>query len=312
MDLRQLSNFVTVAETGSISAAARETHVAQPPLSRQMTALEEELGVALFVRTNQGVLLTEAGEKFYRQCRHILTNLEQMKTGVQDIGRGVVGQLRIGLLYSTQSMVKECVAAYHRAYPEVRLHLRFGVPQELLDALFKAELDVVFLRSPVLVPREFASCELGTDELVLILNGTLDPVPERHYVTIDQLREIPFCLLEHSDHSGYNDYLLRACARNGFSPKITAYGSDASALMRLVRDSFGIAYLPASVLDAEPEISLGLYCKGIDGLQVFSPVSMVWDDTPITPHCVRIFAENVYSRALKNRTEGEYYEIKHS
>ncbi len=312
MDLRQLSHYVTVAETGSISAAAREAHVAQPALSRQMTALEEELGVNLFVRTNQGVLLTEAGEKFYRQSRYILTNLELMKTSVQDIGRGVVGQLRVGLLYSTQSLVKECVAAYRRTYPEVRLHLRFGIPQELLEALFKAELDVVFLRSPVLVPREFASCELATDELVLITNGALDPAPERHYVTIDQLHGVPFCLLEHSDHSSYNDYLLRACARNGFSPKVTAYGADASALMRLVRDSFGIAYLPASVLDAEPEISLGLYCKGIDGLQVFSPISMVWDDTPITPHCVRIFAENVYARAVKNRGEGEYYDIKHS
>ena len=312
MDLRQLNNFVTVAETGSISAAARQEHVAQPPLSRQMTALEEELGVSLFIRTNQGVLLTEAGEEFYHQCRHILAGLEQMKASVQDIGKGVVGQLRIGLLYSISPLVRSYALSYHAAYPDVKLHVRFGTPHELLDALYKAELDIVFLRSPVKIPREMASVELGTDELVLIMTPELDPAPDQSFVTIDQLRMLPFCLLEHNEQSGYNDYLLRACARNGFYPKTVAYGRDAHTLVQMAAAGMGVAYLPGSVLESEVCRMHGMYAKGIEGLQVFSPVSMIWDDTPVTSHCVRVFAENISTQVQKNRVKGEYYEIKHS
>lgn len=312
MDFRQLSNFVLVVEKGSISAAAREIHVAQPPLSRQMTALEEELGVPLFVRTNQGVVLTEAGEQFYHQSRLILTNLEQMKTGVQEIGKGVVGQLRLGILFSVGPMIAPYVAAYHRTYPEVKIHVRYGTAQDLLDALFKAEIDVVFLRSPVLIPRELKSFELGTDELVLIVTKALDPVPERNYVTVEELKQVPFCLLEHNERSGYNDYLLRACARFGFYPETGGYGNDEHSVLELVAAGFGVGYLPGSVLDTHLCRMNGMYGKGIEGLQVFSPVSMVWDDTAVTPHCVSVFADTICARVSETRAEGEYYEIRRS
>ena len=100
MNFKQLEYFSAVAEKGSISGAARELHVAQPPISRQLAMLEDELGVTLFLRTNKGVALTEAGRCLYQQSRQMFQNLRTMADSVRDVDAGVRGQLKLGIIYS--------------------------------------------------------------------------------------------------------------------------------------------------------------------------------------------------------------------
>ena len=84
MNFRQLEYFITVAETKNISAAARKIHMAQPPLSRQLQLLEEELDTKLFIRSNKGIELTDAGRNLYLEARNLFAKVEEIKENVRD------------------------------------------------------------------------------------------------------------------------------------------------------------------------------------------------------------------------------------
>ena len=93
MNLKQLEYFAAVAEAKSIFMAARNLHVAQPPVSRQISMLEDELGVVLFLRTNKGIELTEAGRCLYEQSLDMFHNIQKMADSVRDVNAGMKGQL---------------------------------------------------------------------------------------------------------------------------------------------------------------------------------------------------------------------------
>src|SRR5690606_6982821 len=101
MELRHLIYFQKVAEVLHFSKAAALLHISQPPLSRQIKELEQELGVVLFNRTNKRVSLTEAGAYFLRQSEEMLSALERSKQTVRQIHESVSGELRIGYISST-------------------------------------------------------------------------------------------------------------------------------------------------------------------------------------------------------------------
>ena len=98
MNFKQLEYFSAVAEAKSISMAAKKLHVAQPPVSRQISMLEDELGVCLFLRNNKGIELTEAGRSLYEQSQQMFQNRRRMTDSDRDIAEGVRGLLTLGLI----------------------------------------------------------------------------------------------------------------------------------------------------------------------------------------------------------------------
>ena len=119
MNFRQLEYFAAGAEAKSISRASRELHVAQPPISRQLAMQEHVLGVRLFLRTNNGIELTEAGRCLYQQSEQMFQNLRLMADSVRDVDAGLRGQVKLGVIYSDLPIVMEHLKAYHREYPQV-------------------------------------------------------------------------------------------------------------------------------------------------------------------------------------------------
>ena len=87
----------------SISAAARELHVAQPPISRQIAQLEEELGVQLFLRGSKGMSLTDAGQSLYQQTQQIFQTSAAWRTACAAVGTGISGRIKLGVIYSAMS-----------------------------------------------------------------------------------------------------------------------------------------------------------------------------------------------------------------
>ena len=121
MNFKQLEYFAAVAEAGSISGASRQLHVAQPPVSRQLAMLEDELGACLFLRTNKGVELTEAGHCLYQQSRQMFQSLRTMADSVREVGAGVRGQLKVGVIYSNVQIATTLLKDYHEKFPQVEL-----------------------------------------------------------------------------------------------------------------------------------------------------------------------------------------------
>ena len=147
MKLRQLEYFCAVAEEKSISAAARELHVAQPPISRQIAQLEEELGVQLFLRGSKGMSLTDAGQSLYQQTQQIFQDIRRVEDSVRSVGTGMSGRIKLGVIYSAMSYALHYINEYHSRYPQVELFIRVGSPQELIESLNRGELPMCLLRS---------------------------------------------------------------------------------------------------------------------------------------------------------------------
>ena len=276
MTIRQLEYFCAVVEEGSVCGAARKLHVAQPPVSRQIALLEEELGTVLFHRGNKGMQLTEAGERLYQQGRQYIADMGQLTEQIRSLGTGVRGMVRVGLLYSTVPYALPFLRAYREAYPQVELYIRLGTPQDLIADLNRGDLNALFLRAGVQETLGLGGRILGQDALKLIVTARTDPAPELDTIPIERLRGVPMCLLRSDDLWGYNDALVKECQRCDFSPNIVCQCYDTPMAMQLVQSGFGASFLPESIVKTMPRS--GIYAKAIQGLSERFYVVLAYDD----------------------------------
>ena len=287
MNLKQLEYFSAVAEAKSISLAARNLHVAQPPISRQLALLEDELGVCLFLRTNKGVELTEAGRSLYRQSQKLFQDMRMIVDSVRDINAGMRGLLKIGMIYSNISIALQYLKEFRAQYPQVELYVRLGSPGDLLEDLNKGDLHLLFLRSSSERGSGLHERILGEDPLELVMIRELDPAPDQASVPLEALKGVPMCLLRSDDLWGYSNYLIKECQRQGFTPNTTFRCYDTPMAMQLVQAGFGVSYLPRSIVETQPH--LGLYTKPIQGISVLSYPTLVWSSNLYYASCVKRF-----------------------
>lgn len=287
MNLKQLEYFSAVAEAKSISLAARNLHVAQPPISRQLALLEDELGVCLFLRTNKGVELTEAGRSLYRQSQNLFQDMRMIVDSVRDINAGMRGLLKIGMIYSNISIALQYLKEFRAQYPQVKLYVRLGSPGDLLEDLNKGDLHLLFLRSSSERGSGLHERILGEDPLELVMIRELDPAPDQASVPLEALKGVPMCLLRSDDLWGYSNYLIKECQRQGFTPNTTFRCYDTPMAMQLVQAGFGVSYLPRSIVETQPH--LGLYTKPIQGISVLSYPTLVWSSNLYYASCVKRF-----------------------
>ena len=289
MNFRQLEYFVAVAEARSISRAARELHIAQPPVSRQLALLEDELGVTLCLRNNKGVELTEAGRRLYEQSRQMFQSLRTMADSVRDVEAGARGQLKLGVIYSDVQTATQLLKRYHAQYPQVELYVRMGAPGDLLDDLGRGELHALFLRSQSERSYGLRERVLGVDPLELVMCPGTDPAPGCDAVPIQALRDVPMCLLRSDDLWGYGRDLLEECRRAGFSPNVVCHCYDTPMEMQMVQAGFGVGFLPKSIVAAHP--GSPVYTKPVLEFNAKSYPILVWEDDPYQSGCVRRFLE---------------------
>lgn len=287
MNFKQLEYFSAVAEAKSISMAARNLHVAQPPVSRQISMLEDELGVVLFLRTNKGIELTEAGRCLYEQSQEMFLNMRKMADSVRDVDTGVRGQLRIGIIYSDIPVVMELLKEYHERYPQVELYIRLGTPDELLDALNRSDLHVLFLRSKTELSSGMQEKVLGEDPIELVMTKQTDPAPGQNEVPIEALRDVPMCLLRSDDLWGYSNHLLNKCQQAGFALTTVCQCYDTPMAMQMVQAGFGVGFLPRSIVETHPNSDI--YTKPIVGMNAKSYPVMVWSNNNYYAGCVKQF-----------------------
>lgn len=287
MNLKQLEYFSAVAEAKSISLAARNLHVAQPPISRQLALLEDELGVCLFLRTNKGVELTEAGRSLYRQSQNLFQDMRMIVDSVRDINAGMRGLLKIGMIYSNISIALQYLKEFRAQYPQVELYVRLGSPGDLLEDLNKGDLHLLFLRSSSERGSGLHERILGEDPLELVMIRELDPAPDQASVPLEALKGVPMCLLRSDDLWGYSNYLIKDCQRQGFTPNTTFRCYDTPMAMQLVQAGFGVSYLPRSIVETQPHS--GLYTKPIQGISVLSHPTLVWSSNLYYASCVKRF-----------------------
>lgn len=246
MNLKQLTYFVALAEELHFGRAAERLGMAQPPLSRQIKQIEEELGALLFNRGRNAITMTQAGERLYERGTNILRQIDDAKLGVRRIGQGAEGRLRIGFVgSSTFGMLPNIIKSFRANYPEVNLSLTPMNNAQLHRALVSREIDVAFAR-PALKDSELVTRKLGDEPLVLALPDTVD-TGNRTEVNLNDLAAQNFVLYPEYPRPSFADFVLNSCAEQGLKITNRVFTMDLQTALSLVAIGEGVCIVPASV-----------------------------------------------------------------
>jgi DNA-binding transcriptional LysR family regulator len=257
MELRHLRYFVAVTEELHFGRAARRLGISQPPLSQQIKALEDELGVALFERTSRQVALTGPGRLFLAEARRTLAQAAHAIDIARRAQQGEVGELSIGFSSSVPftPVVVDALSAFRESRPAVRLNLTEMPRGEQIEALAQERIDIGFIRgfeTPSLsIPVNVRM--LMTEPLLVAMRSDHPLAGQARLPTIEDLRDAPFVLYERTFGAGFNEHLTRLCARAGFAPRVVQEATGLSTLLGLVAAGMGITVITRSLGVLHPE-----------------------------------------------------------
>ena len=247
MELRHLRYFIAVAEERHYGRAAQRLGRAQPPVSRQIQALEKELGYPLFDRSKRQVELTPAGAVFLEHTRRVFRELEVGVHQGRRASQGESGRLRVGYLSSlAYTGLTELLRAYRASFPTVEVALRELSPAEQVEALKAGTIDVGFVRAPL--EDGALAFECIRREPLLVVLPVEHRLAARARLKLEWLAEEGFVLFPRSRGPAYFDFLMSLCRAAGFTPRIVQEAPQLD-VMNLVAAGFGVSLVPASLRD---------------------------------------------------------------
>lgn len=251
MELRHLRYFEAVAEEEHFGRAAKRLRIAQPPLSRQIQALEKELGFELFDRTKRQIQLTQTGAVFRAHARRALEAVDAAVLAARRAHLGQTGRVAIGYLSSlAYSGITELIKATRSRFPEVDLSLRELGPQHQITALRERTIDVGFTRAPLDEPG--LKFESVREEEIIVALPNDHPLAKRAKIRIASLAREPFVTFPRDRGPAFFDQLMAICRAAGFTPRV-AQEAPQLDLLSLVAAGFGVALVPSSVRNVPRE-----------------------------------------------------------
>jgi LysR family nitrogen assimilation transcriptional regulator len=186
MEIRQIKYFVAVIDCGSLSQAARQVHVAQSALSKQMSALEQELEVQLFHRSHNGVVASEAGKVFYEYAQGMLKHLTDARAAVRSSPNAVSGSIVVALPQSVATILAmPLMRAVAARYPQVAFHLNEELTGNVMDQLIHGRVDLALFTSRELPPQVVFDA-LIEEDFYLIHRANAPDAPPAGEVTLQQ------------------------------------------------------------------------------------------------------------------------------
>lgn len=246
MELHQLRYFCAVADSGSFSRAAEQSHVSQPSLSQQILKLEDELGARLFDRLGRSVRLTELGKTFLPRARAVLRELEAARGDVVEKKDSIAGSITIGAIPTVAPyLLPRVLTSFSKKFPQVRLTIIEEITPVLLERLRSSAVDIAVLALPIR-GHEFESFPLLTEPLFAAL-------PQKHKlavrksISIKDVRKEPFLLLR--DGHCFRENAVAACDRARVHPQVIFESGQFSSLLGMVGAGMGVSLVPEMAID---------------------------------------------------------------
>ncbi|MFD5316075.1 LysR family transcriptional regulator [Streptomyces sp. NPDC127098] len=251
MELQQMRYVLAVAETNSFTRAAERCLVVQSALSHQIARLERELGARLFERTSRRVRLTPAGAAFLPAARQCLDAAERAAAEVAAAVGEVRGRLAVGLIPTVAAVdVPGALRDFRRRYPEVRVSLRVGGSDTLVEQVREGAVDVAFLGLPTTAhPRGVAVRELARDRLVAVVAPD-HPLAGEPVVDLRRLADEVFADLPAGTAGRAQSDLAFAAA--GLGRDVAFEVNTADYVARLVAAGLAVAMLPSAYVPQLP------------------------------------------------------------
>ena len=246
MNMRQLRYFLAVAQELNFTRAAERVGIAQPALSQQIIALEQELGTALFVRDNRRVVLSAAGEILIDHAHRVLNAAAAAIDAVHLVERGAHASLSVGAVYSSlYSFLPDVLRSFAVKHPLVELHLQEMTISQQVHALAEGAIEVGLLRGPV-HHRELRTKILYHEPLVLASPEVCE-WPIRDGMSMHEVAELPIVAVARQTSPSYSDRVFALFERHDLSPRIVHKTLDMHTAVCLVSAGLGVSIVPSGV-----------------------------------------------------------------
>lgn len=269
MDTRHMRYFVALAETLHFGHAAARMNMSQPPFSRQISAIEKDLGVRLFERNSRNVALTPAGKHFLADCRAVLEGFEAACRDVQLVARGLKGELRLGfMMHAAHGVVPSLVRLYSEARPDVRLILEERIPTDIDALLMEGKLDAAVTFGTTTHASHLQTILLARDRLCLIapaghrFDGADTIGPQD--LDGEKLIAAPSSVAPTLRYA-----IGMYCAAGGIIPNFAFEPRLQHTIIRLVAEGLGIGLVPQSLCS---ELAAGVVARPLRNAPEFDVV----------------------------------------
>lgn len=254
MQIQQLRYFLAVADVRHFTRASAELGVAQATLSKQVSALEHDLGAPLLRRARGNITLTPAGEALLPLARRILADVDTARREVEDLTGLRRGRVRIGATPSLlSSLLADALARFHQDFPGIELSVTQGGSRDLMGDLASGELDFALIVLPLQEGDPSLQIVPLLSEELMVATSVARPLPLWHgEVRVTDLRTRPLVMFR----KGYElrDATIATWRRAGLEPRFAIEGGEMDAVLRFVEAGLGIAVVPSVVLPGRPGI----------------------------------------------------------
>lgn len=244
MNMDQLKYFVSVVENKNFSIAAEECFISQSSLSKNIKALEEGLGdIQLLDRSRKKVVVTEAGNAFYKYAQNMLEEYRTMRRELRRLAKDSREVIHVGTIPVVNDYgLTDVFHEFQSVYPNIQIQLVEDNSIPIVERFDKKMIDIAFLRDNYL-PKEADSFDrylLAEDELVLVVNRN-HPLADREIVSLAEAREDTFLFL--STKSGMYQSCHRQCEKSGFEPLERVLDVRGSTIRNLVAQGQGVSLM---------------------------------------------------------------------
>jgi len=285
MELRHLKYFLAVAEELNFTKASEKLFISQPPLSRQIMELEEELQARLFNRNNKKVELTEAGKYFEKEVKELFQDLERISVKTKKIAENVSGEFRIAYISSIySSVISDLIKHLKEQFPYVNFKLFEVSTTKQISALEQGKIELGIIRSPIKSPKIKAQLWFK-DGFSVVYNKNLIQIKSEE--EIPKLKDETFVFFNKDYAPHYHDILLELCAFYGFEPQVVHESNNINSIVQLVKNGLGISIVPSNIAKNNQDAEIGFI--ELKKVNLFTDVSLITskeDDSEITKSAV--------------------------
>lgn len=239
MELKQVKYFLTVAELGSFSAAADNLYISQSSLSKQVMALEKELGFALFDRSKRNIVLTEAGATFRKYARRLNDDYEEMLDNLKQYKRAPSLSI-VAIPVIAQYGITSYIAQFQSAYPNIQLMLEEREAAVILPALNNHQFDLAFIRDNYLDVEQYQLLEVDRDKFMVTLS-VRHPLASRTSISLSELANENFIMFDKG--TVVHELAVDSCRKVGFDPRIFYASLRVESILGLVASQSGVALI---------------------------------------------------------------------
>ncbi|SEP69616.1 DNA-binding transcriptional regulator, LysR family [Solimonas aquatica] len=270
MDTQFLKAFVEIADCGSFTQAAERLHLSQPAISKRVTALEEQIGHALFDRVGRRISLTDAGRMLLPYARQVLQQIEDGKRALSHLHEEIGGRLSIGTSHHIGlHRLPPVLRRYTQDYPSVDLDIHFMDSEVACEAVLAGKLELGIVTLPTQPLPQLQQQMVWPDPLAVVV-GRHHPLAGRRKLSLRELAEHPAVL---PDQATYTHRIVTAeLQRLGATPRVRLATNYLETLKMLAAIGLGWSVLPASMLDDS------LCVLKIPELSVQRELGLVWHE----------------------------------